>query len=164
MTTQFNCQKDFCFKLYTFVKQFYFKQFGLVQVQFFLHTQLIVKAVLFLAIQISSRVLFDPEIGLYQVLPLRTKVYLGVIVIKGYSEFPNLTIRLFCVITRHSFAEWGGSYPSAEKHLVFPKPQPTGQSTIRFHIAKWLLFVGFTWFKVISNIVKYKSENTTSHI
>ena len=34
-------------------------------------------------------VLFNPEIGPYQVLPFRAKVDLGAMVMKGYSAFPK---------------------------------------------------------------------------
>ena len=47
-------------------KQFYFKSFSLAQVH--------------------SLVIFDPLIEPYQVLPLRTKVDLGVMAMKGYSS------------------------------------------------------------------------------
>ena len=51
-------------------------------------------------------VLFNPYMGPYQVLPLRARVDLGAMAMKGYSTFPklqhswNLTIRLFSVISR----------------------------------------------------------------
>ena len=34
-------------------------------------------------------VLFNAEIGPYQVLPLRARVYLGAMAMKGYSAFPK---------------------------------------------------------------------------
>ena len=51
-------------------------------------------------------VLFNPQIGPYQVLPHRARVNLGAMAMKGCSAFPkpqhywNLTIRLFSVISR----------------------------------------------------------------
>ena len=50
-------------------KQFYFKQFSLAYVH--------------------SLILFVPEIGPYQVLPLRTSVDLGEMVIKENFAFPK---------------------------------------------------------------------------
>ena len=51
INTQFNCQKHFCFKLFSLVKQFKFKQFSWVYVYFFVYTQSNVKTVLFPTIQ-----------------------------------------------------------------------------------------------------------------
>ena len=62
-------------------------------------------------------VLFNPQIGPYQVPPLRSMVDLGAMAIKGTPHSPKLqhhwklTIRLFSVISRTLV---GGSYPSAE--------------------------------------------------
>ena len=64
------------------LKQFYFKQFSLAQVH--------------------SLDLFDPYIGLYQVLPLRARVGQGVMAMKWYSAFPK-TPALLVHDTR-----WGG--------------------------------------------------------
>ena len=50
-------------------KQFYFKQFSLALAY--------------------CLVLFDPQIGPYQVLPLSARVDLGEMAIKGYSTFPK---------------------------------------------------------------------------
>ena len=50
-------------------KQFYFNQFNLVLVR--------------------SLVLFDPLIGPYQVLPLRARVDLGAMAMKGYTALPK---------------------------------------------------------------------------
>ena len=50
-------------------KQFYFKQFYLAYVHSFS--------------------LLDPSIGPYQVLPLQSRVDLGVMAMKGYSAFPK---------------------------------------------------------------------------
>ena len=67
-------------------KQFYFKQFNLEYVH--------------------SLVLFDPLIKLYQVLPLRARVYLGAMAWRGNPYPPklkyycNLIIRLFNVTSR----------------------------------------------------------------
>ena len=51
-----------------------------------------------------SLVLFSPLIGPYQVLPIRTRMYLGAMVIKGYSAFPKahglLELQLFSAISR----------------------------------------------------------------
>ena len=52
-------------------EQFYFKQFSLAQEH--------------------SLVLFDPYIGPYQVLPLWARVDLGVMTMKGYSTFPQIS-------------------------------------------------------------------------
>ena len=51
------------------------------------------KTVLFQTIQFSictQLILFKPLIGPYQVLPLRTRVDLGVMAIKGTPPSPNL--------------------------------------------------------------------------
>ena len=67
----------------------------------FVYTQLNVKTVLSQTIQFSistqfkyQTVLFDPYIGPYQVLPLRAKVDLGAMVMKGYSEFHKAPVLL----------------------------------------------------------------------
>ena len=109
-------------------------------IQFSINTQfkckysLIVKKLLFKAIQFSQTVLiqtiqfnismqlvlFDPYTGPYQVLLFW--VDLGAMAIKGWSAFlkvphhGNLTIRLFIVISGHSLGE---SYFSVEKQSVY---------------------------------------------
>ncbi len=64
--------------------------------QSFVYTQLNDQTFLFQAIQFSistqfkcQTVLFDPQIGPYQVLPLRARVNLGAMATKGYSIFPK---------------------------------------------------------------------------
>ena len=64
--------------------------------QSFVYTQLNDQTVLFQTIQFSistqfkcQTVLFDPEIGPYQVLALWARVDLGVMTMKGYSVFPK---------------------------------------------------------------------------
>ena len=42
--------------------------------------------------EVHSLVLFDPSIGPYQMLPLQTRVDLGVMTIKGYSAFPKAPV------------------------------------------------------------------------
>ena len=54
---------------FSLIKQFYFKQCSLALVR--------------------SLVLFDPEIGPYQVLPLQAKMDQGVMTMKGYSALPK---------------------------------------------------------------------------
>ena len=57
--------------------------------------QLNVRTVIFQTIQFNvssfkcQRVLFDTKIGLFQLLPLRARVNLGAVAMKGYSEFPK---------------------------------------------------------------------------
>ena len=56
------------------IKQFYFKQFDLA----------------FVCSQFKCQtVLFDPHIGLYQVLPLGARVDLGAMAMKEYCAFPK---------------------------------------------------------------------------
>ena len=64
--------------------------------------------------QQHSLVLFDPLIGLYQVLLLWARVDLGAILMKGYSAFPKppALLDLFCVISRT--LNGGESYSSVE--------------------------------------------------
>ena len=48
-------------------------------------------------------ILFDPEIGPFHLLPLRTRVDLGVVVMRGYSAFPKDPVsldKIFSVISR----------------------------------------------------------------
>ena len=70
-----------------------------------IHTVLNDQSLLFLTIQFSishwftlsfkrRTVLFNPLIGLYQVLPLRIKVDVGAMSMKGYSTFPKVPILL----------------------------------------------------------------------
>ena len=67
-------------------------------------------------------VLFNPYIGPYQVLPLRVRVVLVAMGMKGYSayrklqHYRNLNIRLFSVNLGHSLV-W--SYHSAVKQSVY---------------------------------------------
>ena len=69
MTTQFNCQKYFYFKLFSLLKQFLFQT-----IQFSISMLL---------------VLFNPLIGSYQVLPFWARVDLGAMAMKGCSRFPK---------------------------------------------------------------------------
>ena len=74
MSTQFNCQKHFYFKLF---KQLY------VTIQLSVNTVL-------QTIQFSIRmllVLFNPLIGPYQVLSHQARVDLGAMAMNGYSAF-----------------------------------------------------------------------------
>ena len=76
-----------------------------------------------------SLVLFDPLIGPNQLLPLRDRVYLGAMAMKGYSTFPKAPTLLephdqifYCHISGYSWGV-GSSYPSAEKQLVYSTAQ-----------------------------------------
>ena len=62
-------------------KKFCFKQFNSEYVQFFVYTQLNVQTIYFS--------LFDPKIGLNQVLPFRARGDQGAMAMKGYSAFPK---------------------------------------------------------------------------
>ena len=79
-------------------------------------------------------------------LPLRARVDLGVMAIKGYSAFPkfqhywNLTIRLFSVKNRTLIWVGVGSYPSAEKQSVYSTAP-----------ANWAMY-GFKYFYLIQII------------
>ena len=70
-----------------------------------------------------SLVLFDPLIGLFQVPPLRARVDLGAIAIKGYSVFlkaPALTEPHHQIAKCHiQVTRFRESYPSAEKQSVY---------------------------------------------
>ena len=55
-------------------------------------------------------VLFNPSIGLFQVLPVQAWVDQGAMVMKGYSAFPKAL-------------GVGGSYPSAEVQSVYSTAQ-----------------------------------------
>ena len=59
-------------------------------------------------------VLFDPYIGPYQVLPIRARVGLGAMAMKGYSAFSKAPALLKPQGTR-----WEVSYSSAEVQLVY---------------------------------------------
>ena len=69
-------------------------------------------------------VLFNPYIGPYQVLPLRARVDLEAMAMKGYSAFPKAPALLepyhqiiYCHI--RTLVVGGVSYPSAEKQSVY---------------------------------------------
>ena len=65
-------------------------------------------------------------------LPLRARVDLGAMAMKGYSAFPKapaLTIRLFSVISR-TFVREGGLTPLQRCSQCILQPQPTGQSDV----------------------------------
>ena len=75
------------------------------------------KTVLFWTVQLSSSVcilvLFDPEIGLYQVLPLRARVDLRVMAMKGVSHIPQSssitgTSPSNCLVSYPGHLLWGG--------------------------------------------------------
>ncbi len=93
---------------------------------------------LFQAIQFSQTVLiqtiqfsifmplvqFNPLIGPYQVLPLRTRVDLGAMAIKGYSAFskaPALLKPRHQIVQCHirTLVRGWGSYPSAKVQSVY---------------------------------------------
>ena len=119
-------------------KNVYFIQFNLAQRRS-LNARLNVKTVHFEQFSLAllySFVLFDLYIELYQILPLRAWMDLGVMAMKGHSHSQKLhynwsfTIRLFRVINRALvffflfFFFGGGSYLSVEKWSVY---FPTGQ-------------------------------------
>ena len=71
------------------------------------------------SIYVCSLVLFDPFKELYQVLPLQARVDLGVMTLK-LQHYWNLTIRLFIVISGHS---WGVVLPLYEETVgAFKSP------------------------------------------
>ena len=71
-----------------------------------------------------SLVLFDPSIGPYQILSLRARVDLGVMVVSGYSTFPKAAAQLepnHQIVSCHfPDTRWREvSHPSAEKQSVY---------------------------------------------
>ena len=68
-------------------------------------------------------VLFKPEIGPYQVLPLRERVDLGAMAMKGCSVLPKGPTLLephYQTFWSHiQDTHWAGSYPSAEEQSVY---------------------------------------------
>ena len=83
MSTQFNCQKHFYFKLF---KQLY------ITIQFSVSTVSMSKTVLFQTIQFSISiplVQLNPYIGPYQVLLRQARVDLGAMAMKECSVFPK---------------------------------------------------------------------------
>ena len=102
--------------------------------QSFVYTQLIYHVILFVTIQFSIRhsfalsyddrysVLFDPEIGPYQVLPLQARVNLGAMAMKRYSAFPKAPVLLLSVISR-TLVWAGGVLPLCRDEVsVFYSP------------------------------------------
>ena len=119
MSTQFNCQKHYNFKLFSLFKQLYitiqfsistvsmsntdqfqriqfsistqFKyMYGLVVNNIFISSYSVIQFTQTIQFSISiPLVLFNPLIGPYQVLPRRARVDLGAMAIKGYSAFPK---------------------------------------------------------------------------
>ena len=88
-------------------KQFYFKQFNLA-------CHLLAR---------SQTVLFDPQIRPYQMLPLRVKMDLGAMAMKGYSIFPKCPRLLphYQIVLCHIRTLVEGSYPSAGMQSVYSK-------------------------------------------
>ena len=92
-------------------------------------------------------VLFNPLIGSYQVLPLRARVDLGAMAMKGYSTFPQGssiagTSPSDCLVS-YPGQSLGGILPLCRGAVgVFysPPPQPTGQYSVLedLHTVKWL--------------------------
>ena len=68
-------------------------------------------------------VLFNPQIGSYQVLPFRAWMDLGAMAMKGCSEFPKAPASLephYQIVECHmSDTRRGGSYLSTEKQSVY---------------------------------------------
>ena len=76
-------------------------------------------------------VLFNPEIGPYQVLSRRASVDLGAMAMKGCSVFPKAPALLgphhqivYCHIQD---TRWGGLAPPQRCSQCILQPQPTGQ-------------------------------------
>ena len=96
--------------------------------QFKCNYGLILKTFLFQAIQFTQTihfsismllVLFNPLIWPYQVLPLRTRVELEAMAMKGYSAFPKAPALLKPHHHIWTLVIGGGSYPSAEVQSVY---------------------------------------------
>ena len=124
------CQKHVYSKLFSFVNKVKWLLVllcitnNLVKHQLFIYTQLIVKTVLFQKIKLGkghSLGLFDPKIGPYQVLPLRDRVNLGAMVMKGYSVMPKslALLQSHHQINAISWTPMGVSYSSVEKYSVY---------------------------------------------
>ena len=76
-------------------------------------------------------VLFDPQIGPYQVLPLRARVDLGATAMKGYSAFPKAPALLGpspsdCLVSYPGHSLGGGLIPLQRSSRCILQPQPTG--------------------------------------
>ena len=75
-------------------------------------------------------VLFNPEIGPYGVVPLRARVDMGAMAIKGYSAFPKAPVLLE---THHQkcdiqYTRLGKSYPLCRGDIsVFYSPSRLGK-------------------------------------
>ncbi len=74
-------------------------------------------------VQHKYAVLFNPQIGPYQVLPFRARVDLGAMAMKGCFAFPKVPTSLEPhqrIIQCHiQDTYWGGSYPAAEVQSVY---------------------------------------------
>ena len=114
VSTQFNCQKYFYFKLFSFVKQVLIQTIQFSVSIVFVHIPLNVKTVI-----------FDPEIGPYKVLPLRVRVNLGVMALKRYSTFSKALLSdCFVSYPGHSL---GGSPLFRGAVGVFYRPSRLGK-------------------------------------
>ena len=116
MSIQFNCQKHFSFKLFSLVKQFYFKQFNLAWV--------------------CSLVLLNPIRCYYsgQGWTWERLQWRGTLYSPKLQHYRNVTIRLFCVISR--------SYPSAEVQSVYS----TAPADWAIHQLKMWTYCLYRWF------------------
>ena len=91
----------------------------------FVYIQLKDQTVLFLIIQFSmsfvctqfkcQTVLFDPQVVPYQVLPLQTRVDLGIMAMKGYSAF----LRAPALLSYLGHMLDVGSYPSSKMQSMY---------------------------------------------
>ncbi len=89
-TTQFSISIQFKCKYSLIVKNIPSRTFLFQAIQF--SPTVLIQTIQF---SISTQlVLFNPEIGLYQVLPFWARVDLGVMVMKGYSAFPKVPASL----------------------------------------------------------------------
>ena len=77
-------------------------------------------------------VLFNPYIGPYQVLPLRARVDLGVMAMKGYSAFPKAPVLLEphhqIVLCHIQDTRWRDLTPLQRCSQCMLQLQPTGQT------------------------------------
>ena len=166
ISTQFNCQKHFHFKLF---KQLYVINqlsvntvlmskkkvlFEIIQLsistQFKCKYGLIVKNVSISIYSVYSihfsismlLVLFNPLIGPYQVLPLRARVDLGAMAMKGVLRIPQSsstpgTLPSDCLVSYPGHSLGGGLTPLQRCSQCILQPQLTGQREIYVCTTTW---------------------------
>ena len=111
-------------------------------------------------------VLLKPEIGSYQVLPLRARVDLGAMAMKGFSAFPKATAS-DCLVS-YQDTRWGRVLPLCREEVgVFYSPRRRGKSVLRHPVYIYIyIYIYKSLLKnaLVKNIRLMKDDNTNRSV